>query len=112
MPIRADLRHFYRGPHWEATRARIRDRAGDRCEHCSLANGSRVQRLDRCVLIQCGCAHLNGVAGDDRDENLGWLCRGCHLRHDTKQHHETRATRKDARRPLQWPEPSAATLIT
>lgn len=54
----------------------------------------------RWVATQCGCVHLNGIAGDDRDENLAWLCRSCHLRHDVRFHRETRATRKDAARPL------------
>lgn len=119
MPIRPEFRHFYRGPAWQATRARIRERAGDRCEHCGAPNGAFGCR-DRAgrfvvalepgekyfppVWIQCGAAHLNQIAGDDRDENLAWLCRGCHLRHDAKiraaHAHETRATRKDRRRPL------------
>lgn len=51
-------------------------------------------------VVQLGRAHLNGVAGDDREENVAALCRWCHLRHDEKQHRETRATRKDAARPL------------
>lgn len=105
MPIRADLRHFYRTPGWRAARAAVRERAGDRCEQCGVRNGLRVNiRLDRAVLIQCGCAHLNNIAGDDRLENLAWLCRGCHLHHDRFTHaasaHRTRSARKDAVRPL------------
>jgi hypothetical protein len=100
MPIRPELRHFYRGPHWQATRLRIQKRASDRCEQCGRKNRSVILRWEKTVLIQCGCAHLNGVAGDDRDENLAWLCRGCHLQHDQGQHKETRATRKDSARPL------------
>ena len=116
MPIKKELRRFYRGPAWQATRARIRERAGDRCEHCHSRNGARGYRgrkhrfveavgqripmAAKIILIQCGCAHLNGVAGDDRDENLAWLCRRCHLLHDKPQHRDTRATHKDALRPL------------
>lgn len=146
MPIRPELRHLYRGPAWEAVRARIRDRAGDRCEECGAPNGIQVLRCykwwtpaslettmfvaratrngkpierlpwhfrdhvnnahfplhDRMrhILIQCGAAHLNNVAGDDRDENLAWLCRGCHLALDLKHHKYTRTQRKDAARPL------------
>lgn len=127
MPIRRELRHFYRGPAWQAARAACRERAGDRCEQCKRKNGTsgftnsngrwiplsprQVKRLrgSDCysrkyglpiIRIQCGAAHVNGVAGDDRPENLKWLCRGCHLRHDRPQHKESRATRKDAARPL------------
>lgn len=123
MPIRRELRKFYRGPAWQAARAACRERAGDRCEQCGLSNGTWTTRIVRRrakvaagswpyrtavqrttvskrVKVQCGAAHVNGVAGDDRPENLKWLCRGCHLRHDRPQHKESRATRKDAARPL------------
>jgi hypothetical protein len=102
MPIRPELRHFYRGLAWNTARAGCRERAHDRCEHCRAKNGHVYvrERDGRWVLIQCGAAHLNNVAGDDRPENLAWLCRGCHLRHDREHHHETRAARKDRARPL------------
>lgn len=109
MPIRAEFRHFYRTPEWKQARERCRDRAGDRCERCGASNGTWITRLIRRgmrilgskrVIIQCGAAHLNNIAGDDRDENLKWLCRGCHLQLDKPFHHETRAARKDAARPL------------
>jgi len=49
-------------------------------------------------------AHLNHTPGDDRDENLRALCQWCHLHHDLTVHVRhaaaTRATRKDAARPL------------
>lgn len=54
----------------------------------------------RAVLTQLGVAHLNHTPGDDRDENLKALCRWCHLNYDASHHAETRATRKDAARPL------------
>jgi hypothetical protein len=56
-----------------------------------------IVRLVRIVLCVC---HVNHTSGDDRDENLKAWCQWCHLNHDKEQHHETRATRKDARRPL------------
>lgn len=99
MPIRNELRHFYRGPAWKAAREACRDRAGDRCQHCGEQNRC-LKGFPKLVLVQCGAAHLNGVAGDDRPENLAWLCRGCHLKHDRGQHRETRSIRKDAARPL------------
>lgn len=101
MPIRRELRPLYRGPEWEATRARIRERAGDRCEKCGAPNGL--------LGIQCGCAHLDQNPENNADGNLKWLCRGCHLRHDARFHavkaRETRRRRKDARRPLLWVTP-------
>lgn len=42
MPIRADLRHLYRGPAWRETRARILERAGNACEQCRKPNRSKV----------------------------------------------------------------------
>jgi len=52
------------------------------------------------VYIVICVAHLNHTPGDDRDENLKALCQYCHLHMDAFQHHRTRATRKDAARPL------------
>ena len=58
------------------------------------------QIICRYVCIVLTVAHLNHVAGDDRDENLKALCQWCHLNYDKQHHHETRATRKDRSRPL------------
>lgn len=60
----------------------------------------RAESGHRPVTIQIGVAHLNHVAGDDRDENLKALCRRCHLRYDAPHHAEVRATRKDRERPI------------
>lgn len=57
----------------------------------------------RHVRIVLTVAHLNHTSGDDRDENLKALCQWCHLNYDLAHHHETRATRKDAARPLLTP---------
>ena len=45
MPIRPEFRHLYRGQEYEARRARIRRRAGDRCEDCAKGNHSRVETV-------------------------------------------------------------------
>src|SRR5947209_1127845 len=42
MPIRPENREFYRGAAYEALRTAVRDRAGNRCEHCRVPNGERV----------------------------------------------------------------------
>lgn len=52
------------------------------------------------VEVQIGVAHKNHTPGDDRDENLAALCRGCHLKHDEDHHSISRGTRKDQARPL------------
>lgn len=47
MPIRADLRHYYEGPEWEAIRERILKRARNRCECCRIPNYAIVGRFRR-----------------------------------------------------------------
>ena len=54
----------------------------------------------RVIRVVLNCAHLNHVAGDDRDENLEALCQWDHLHLDYPHHKETRCRRKDAQRPL------------
>ncbi|HEX4138335.1 MAG TPA: hypothetical protein VHY84_27240 [Bryobacteraceae bacterium] len=142
MPIRADLRHFYRGLAWRARRERILARAGDCCEQCGKPNHATVETHTGTSILggnvmfwreTCGAwirddgtrgsisprfsvtvrvgpartihvvltiAHLNHVAGDDRDENLKALCQWCHLNYDKLHHRNTRAERKDRNRPL------------
>lgn len=92
MPIKREFRRFYRGKAWAAVRERVRARAGDKCEHCHKPNGI--------FGIQCGAAHLNHTPGDDRLENLAWLCRRCHLKFDAGHHRDSRSARKDRARPL------------
>lgn len=63
---------------------------------------SRAQRTRqlRKIKVVIAVAHLNHVAGDDRDENLRALCCWCHLHLDQGQHKEARQVRKDRARPL------------
>lgn len=63
-------------------------------------SAAQQRRQLRKIRVQVGVAHLNHVAGDDRDDNLKALCNWCHLHHDRGKHHETRASRKDLGRPL------------
>lgn len=62
--------------------------------------GGAQWRTARRIRVVLTIAHLNHVAGDDRDENLKALCQWCHLNHDKEHHRETRAARKDRGRPL------------
>ncbi len=139
MPIRPELRKFYRGAAWGETRRRILERARNRCEQCGKPNGAsvftvtgkfartplmfwrtvhgkgvwvncyggplpeppaRCHGTPRMIRVVLTVAHLNHVAGDDRDENLRALCQWCRLNYDKLHHKETRATRKDLARPL------------
>lgn len=70
-----------------------RDTAGQILERRPAGKKRRI----RVVLT---IAHLNHVAGDDRDENLKAWCQWCHLDYDKRHHAETRAARKDLSRPL------------
>lgn len=81
----------------EGATLRWRDMYGAICDD---PEGAAKMRHVRIVLT---IAHLNHVAGDDRDENLKALCQWCHLNYDLAHHHETRAARKDAARPLLTP---------
>ena len=64
------------------------------CQSIHLPPGLRSVRVVLTV------AHLNHVAGDDRDENLAALCQWCHLVNDLRHHAESREQRKDQGRPL------------
>jgi hypothetical protein len=44
MPIRKELRHFYKGAEWQAVRARILARACGACEACGVPNRVVVLR--------------------------------------------------------------------
>ena len=141
MPIRPDLRPFYRGPAWQATRERILARAKNRCEQCGKPNRKHVwvysspacgqywtrvkgdgQRWTYCfsglsgsfklfgaqwnharrIRVKIGVAHLDHDPSNNADDNLKALCDWCHLHYDKLHHRETRATRKDRSRPIQW----------
>lgn len=54
----------------------------------------------RRIRVVISVAHLNHDPSDHRDENLVALCQWCHLMHDRQHHHEIRANRKDAERPI------------
>lgn len=114
MPIRKELRRYYTGPIWRAIRARILERAGNKCERCGAPNrvilarnggwwfdaANRIARdergCERCpagnflpnrfVHIVLTIAHLNHDPSDNRDENLAALCQWCHLSHDIRFH--------------------------
>jgi hypothetical protein len=79
---------------------------GQRWRLCLTGMQSKIRlsgsqwRAARQIRVVLTIAHLNQIAGDDRPENLKALCQWCHLWLDRGQHRQTRATRKDAARPL------------
>ena len=72
----------------------------DRGQWASVETYHTERREFRIIRVVLTIAHLNHVAGDDRDENLAALCQWCHLIHDRDHHKQTRETRKDGARPL------------
>jgi hypothetical protein len=45
MPTRKEFRHFYTGKEWEATRKRILERAGYKCEQCGKRDREVVETI-------------------------------------------------------------------
>lgn len=72
----------------------------DRYGSASLRSQLRRLYDVRIIHVVLTVAHLNHVAGDDRDENLRALCQWCHLVYDYDHHRESRGARKDESRPL------------
>lgn len=85
-------------PDWKQTRARILERAGNRCEWCGAENGEPHPRTGSTVVLTI--AHLdhdheNHAVTDDR---LAALCQACHLGYDHSRHVEKARLRRDAER--------------
>lgn len=100
--------HVYRlsfaaGQYWSL---KLRPVQAQRWTYCLLGGSGNFVLFPhqlsgvRRIFVVIGTAHLNHVAGDDRDENLKALCGWCHLNYDRLHHRETRTARKDAARPL------------
>jgi hypothetical protein len=63
--------------------------------------GDFITRSDaRFILVKIGVAHLDHNPANRFEYNLRALCQWCHLHYDAPHHKQTRATRKDAARPL------------
>lgn len=120
MPIRPELRHFYAGPEWQITRARILKRAGNCCERCGRPNRRDVTTVrdgtgrwydltearwkdaagEPCEApykrmlwrsrVVLTIAHLDFDPSNNDDANLLALCQHCHLKHDCGQHAHNR----------------------
>ncbi len=117
MPIRRELRPFYRSLEWRAIRARVLARAGGVCEWCGKPDRKHVwvaldgsgqwwprgqkpegpPEMFRYIQVVLTVAHLNHDWRDNRDENLAALCQRCHLAHD-RQFHLANARRTRAQK--------------
>lgn len=94
MPIRPENRARY-PKDWPLIRARILERAHNRCEFCGVENHTmrlspKTGKEARIVLT---IAHLSHVPEDCRPENLRALCQRCHNQYDAKHRAETRKNR-------------------
>lgn len=108
MPIRPENRHRY-PKDWKHIRARILERAGNKCEWCGvpnyavgyrdpdgtwhqlgacpdeagLASDAAMEDGHKVVQIILTIAHVHDHAPENcADDNLAALCQRCHNRHD------------------------------
>ena len=120
MPIRPSEKKRY-PKDWKQIAARIRARAGDRCEclgecgilhqcrppetRCRLCDGPRCSERNReSALYFKGkviltVAHLDHTPENCADENLRAFCQRCHLRYDGPHHAETARRTREAKDP-------------
>lgn len=114
-------------PNWDEISQRIRDRAGNKCEKCGVANGLTIWRsrydptdyawdngtcfisswgypisdlLDyrqQAIKVVLTVGHLNHDPSDNRDENLKAMCQRCHLNHDRKDNQRRKRRNKQQR---------------
>ena len=116
MPIAAENRGRYPRD-WATISARIRRRAGGRCEckgECGIEkpwHAVGIAKLGRCPKVHgrllreyeetksawrviLTVAHRNHAPEDCRDENLAAFCQACHLAYDAQHHRSSRRERQ------------------
>lgn len=77
MPIRPENKARY-PKNWKQISLRIRERAGNKCEDCGVANYS-MRDGSKIVLT---VAHLDHTPENCGDDNLKAWCQRCHNRYD------------------------------
>lgn len=103
MPIRPENRARY-PKDWPEISARVRARAGNRCEgspafpDCRAENGKPHPETSSKVVLTV--AHLNHLPEDCRDENLKAWCQRCHNVYDAPMRRAGIAERARATRAI------------
>ena len=101
MPISKENRALYPRD-WKAVSARIRQRAGNRCEGspaypwCRAANGEPHPVTGSVVVLTTG--HLDHDPANCADDNLRSWCQRCHLTYDARHHAKNAARTRDRQR--------------
>lgn len=109
---------------WPAIRAKVKERAGNKCEGCGVANhavGARDKRGDwhnqdeidhmnsdvgysmfgeypKIIRIVCTTAHLDHNPGNNDLANLKFWCQACHNRYDSPMRVRNAAKTRQAKR--------------
>lgn len=102
-PIRASERAKYPRD-WKAISARVRERAGNRCEgspaypECRAANREPHPVTGSIVVLTVG--HLDHEPANCDDDNLRAWCQRCHLTYDAKHHAANAAITRSRKKPL------------
>lgn len=121
MPIRPELRHFYRTPEWIEAREAVARRSEGRCEWCGVRDGAVGVRTPSGVFVEalqpCGVgqlvlttwgtvvafrivlttAHLDHNPEQlPQLDRLAHLCQRCHNKHDAPQRAANRRRRRRA----------------
>ncbi len=95
MPIKAENKNRY-PKNWKSIRAKVLERAGNKCEFCGVENYTIRENGSRVVLT---IAHLDHTPENCDLGNLRALCQKCHLNYDKEQHRKnaahTRAVKKN-----------------
>lgn len=99
MPIRSENKNRY-PKNWREISARIRERAGDKCEQCGVPNGATVERNGKLVLIVLTVAHLDHTPENCADDNLRAWCQRCHNAYDAPMRRRGRQERARAARAI------------
>ena len=98
MPIKPENKDKY-PDNWPEIRARVRKRAGDKCEWCGVVNHSWINRISREICISdeddairvvCTVAHLDHNPENNDENNLAFLCQKCHNSYDAPHRKQTR----------------------
>ena len=98
MPVRRELRRFYRRPWWRLVSLEVRRRAGHRCEGCGAAD--RQPHPEGGWLVVLAACHVDHVRANVDRANLRAWCQRCHLRHDGRVHALGAARTMRARRAI------------